>query len=57
MLLCCMGWEYIKVHNNFVFVEGEDKDKFDVMVEKFEAYFEPKKLTKLFVLVYWFIGV
>lgn len=49
LLLCAMGRDYIKVFNNLEFEEDAHKNDFDRVVAKFTDYFEPKKLTKLFV--------
>ena len=47
LLLYQMGRQYVKVYNNdFKFTDAEDKDKYDVVVKKFDEYFEPKKLLK-----------
>ena len=49
LLLYSMGKDYIKVFNNFTYAEEGEKDDLDVIFHKFDEYFEPKKLVKLYV--------
>ncbi|KAI4903194.1 hypothetical protein NFI96_028888, partial [Prochilodus magdalenae] len=43
VLLTVAGPQAIEVYNTFVFGEGEDKDKFEDVLKKFDAHCSPKK--------------
>lgn len=49
MLLCSMGPQWIKVFNSFTFEPVADKKNFEKVKEKFDKYFEPKKLLKGYI--------
>ncbi|XP_068212456.1 uncharacterized protein [Palaemon carinicauda] len=44
-----MGPEWIKVAKNFTFTEAGDDQKYDIVIQKFDEYFQPKKLLKAYV--------
>ena len=46
LLLYSMGAEYMPVYKTFDFTNSTDRDKIDVVIKKFNEYFEPKKLLK-----------
>lgn len=43
LLLSCIGDRALKIYNNFSYEEGEKNMDFDVIVNKFENYFNPEK--------------
>ena len=43
LLLTVAGPQAVEVFNTFVYTDGEDKDKFDTVVEKFDEHCSPKK--------------
>ena len=45
-----MGRQFIKIFNNFPYAEGESKDNLTHVLTKFDAYFEPKKLLKKYII-------
>ena len=47
MLLCAMGPAYTKVYNKFTFTNNDQKKK--IVLEKFDSYFELKKLVKSYI--------
>ena len=49
VLLYGMGSKYKKIFNTFTFDRPEDKENFNTVIRKFDAHFEPKKLTKLYM--------
>ena len=48
ILLYCMGSKYRKVNENFTMTEDQKKD-YNYVVGQFDQYFEPKKVTKLYM--------
>ena len=46
LLLYSMGAENMPVYKTFDYVNTTDRDKIDVVIQKFNEYFEPKKLLK-----------
>ena len=47
LLVYQMGSQYVKVFKNELsFANEQDSKKFKTVIEKFDAYFEPKKLLK-----------
>ena len=49
MLLCSMGPQWMKVFNRFQYTNEEDKDKLEIVKDKFDAYFVPRKLVKSYI--------
>jgi hypothetical protein len=49
ILLYSMGSQNRTAYDNFAFNPATDKTKFDKVVEKFDAFFEPKRVTKLYM--------
>ena len=49
MLLCAMGPAYTKVYNKFTFTNNDQKKQLKIVLEKFDSYFEPKKLVKSYI--------
>ena len=49
VLLYGMGSKYKKIFKTFTFDRPEDKENFNTVIRKFDAHFEPKKLTKLYM--------
>ncbi|KAI3359278.1 hypothetical protein L3Q82_002793 [Scortum barcoo] len=43
LLLTVTGPQEVEVYNMFVYTDGEDKDKFDTVVQKFDEHCSPKK--------------
>ncbi|KAI3355026.1 hypothetical protein L3Q82_017850 [Scortum barcoo] len=43
LLLTVAGPQAVEVYNTFVYTDGEDKDKFDTVVQKFDEHCSPKK--------------
>ena len=43
LLLTVAGPQAVEVFNTFVYADGEDKDKFDTIVQKFDEHCSPKK--------------
>ncbi|KAI3354316.1 hypothetical protein L3Q82_018847, partial [Scortum barcoo] len=43
LLLTVAGPQAVEVYNTFVYTDGEDKDKFDTIVQKFDEHCSPKK--------------
>ena len=51
LLLYQMGRQYKKVFDNeLVFADPDDRKKYKEVTEKFDDYFEPKKLTKSYIV-------
>ena len=49
ILLYGLGSKYRKIFNSFRFDPLETKNNYDIVIEKFDKHFEPKKLTKLYM--------
>ena len=49
ILLYSMGTRYRKIFASFTFAEDNDRKDYDKVTKKFDEYFEPKKLTKLYM--------
>ncbi len=43
LLLTVVGPQAVEVFNTFVYADGEDKDKYDTVVQKFDEHCSPKK--------------
>ena len=56
MLLCAMGPAYTKVFNKFTFTNNDQKKQLKIVLEKFDSYFEPKKLGQFFHFQITIIG-
>ena len=53
ILLHCTGMEAQEIFSNFVFGEGEDKDKVDDVLIKLRNYCEPKKNEIIATYQFW----
>ena len=49
MLLYAMGPAYTKVFKQFNFTNNDQKKQLKIVFEKFDSYFEPKKLVKTYI--------
>ncbi len=49
MLLYSMGTQYRCVFDNFIFAEAKEKETYSVVLVKFDNFFEPKRVTKLYM--------
>ena len=49
MLLYAMGPAYTKVFNKFTFTNNDQKKQLKIVLERFDSYFEPKKLVKSYI--------
>ena len=49
MLLCALGPAYTKVFNKFTFTNSDQKKQLKIVLEKFDSYFELKKLVKSYI--------
>jgi len=49
ILLYTMGSKYKDIFETFTFANADEKKNFNLVKEKFDNYFEPKKVTKLYM--------
>ena len=49
ILLYAMGQRYRRVYDNFTWETEEQKHKYAEVEKQFDKYFEPKKVTKLYM--------
>ncbi|XP_068234144.1 uncharacterized protein [Palaemon carinicauda] len=52
ILKYAMGPEWIKVAKNFTFTEAGDDQEYDIVIQKFDEYFQPKNLLKAYETIF-----